>query len=248
MEVQPYVVEQYPPRRSRGRRLLLIAGLAGAFCLALVVGAVLGARVLPALAAGAGQGNALLLANQSTPGANCAHGLRGALTVASVSGDTITAKRADGTSLTIHVTSSTRFERAGQTVDRSQVKAGTEIAVQGTRNSDGSIAASEIRIVLPHAGGEITQISGSTITVSNGRGTQVIHVSASTTYDKVTRGSNGPTSSAASLSDLKVGTSIVAEGSQNSDGSLAAQAVHILPTPSGNGHGWGGQPDPNQNQ
>lgn len=240
MQDQPepyYVVEQGQPKQSRGRRLLIVAGIAGAFVLTLAVGMVLGARILPAYAAGA-QNNALLLA-----GGNCAPGLgRGPLTVSSVSGNTITAKQSDGTSVTIHTTSSTRYTRAGKTVDSSQVKAGTQIAVQGTRNSDGSIAASTVNIVLPHAQGKITQISGSTITVSSRGGTQTIHVSASTTYDTVTRGSNGPTSSAASLSDLKVGTYIEAEGSQNSDGSLAAEAVHILPAPSAGGHGrgWGG--------
>ncbi len=245
MQDQPepyYVVEQGQPKQSRGRRLLIVAGIAGAFVLTLAVGMVLGARILPAYAAGA-QSNPLLLASQNGPGGNCAPGLgRGPLTVSSVSGNTITAKQSDGTSVTIHTTSSTRYTRAGKTVDSSQVKAGTQIAVRGTRNSDGSIAASVVSIVLPHAQGQITQISGSTITVSSRGGTQTIHVSASTTYDTVTRGSNGPTSSAASLSDLKVGTYIEAEGSQNSDGSLAAEAVHILPAPSAGGHGrgWGG--------
>ena len=244
---EPYVVEQRLPTQSHRHRLLLIAGIAGAFALTLGIGMVLGARVLPAYAAGA-QNNALLLANQAGPGGNCAPGLgRGALTVSSVSGNTITAKRGDGTSVTVHTTSSTRYMRAGKTVDSSAVKAGMQIAVQGTRNSDGSIAASTINIVLPQAGGKITAISGTTITVSDGRGTHTIHVSSSTTYDQMTRGSNGPTSSSAAFSDLKVGTYIQAEGTQNSDGSLAAEAVHIVPAPmaNGNGHGPGWGPRPN---
>ncbi len=250
MQDQPesYVVEQFPPNQSRGRRLLIIGGIVGAFGLTLIVGMILGARILPAYAAGA-QNNAFLLANQSGPGGNCGpgFGMRGELTVSSVSGDTITAKQGNGTSVTVHTTSSTRYERAGKTVDSSQVKSGTQISVQGTHNSDGSIAASVISIVLPHADGKITKISGSTITVSEGNSTKTVQVSASTTYDKVTRGSNGPTTSAASLSDLKVGTYIDAEGSQNSDGSIAAEAVHIEPAFAGGAHGpgkggpgWGG--------
>ncbi|HEV8192180.1 MAG TPA: DUF5666 domain-containing protein, partial [Ktedonobacterales bacterium] len=225
MQDQPesYVVEQGPSNQSRGHRLLLIGGIAAALGLALALGVVLGARVLPAYAAGA-QNNPLLLASQSGSGGNCGPGMRGALTVSTVSGNTITAKQGDGTTVTVHTTSSTRYERAGKSVDSSQVKSGTQIAARGTRNSDGSIAASVISIILPHADGKITQISGSTITVSNRRGTETIHVSSSTTYDKVTRGSNGPTSSAATLSDLKVGTYIAAEGRQNSDGSIAAEA------------------------
>lgn len=246
MQDQPesYVVEQFPSNQSRGRRLLIIGGIVGAFFLTLAVGMILGGRILPVFAAGA-QNNAFLLANQAGPGGNCGpgFGMGGALTVSSVSGNTITGKQADGTSVTVHTTSSTRYERAGKTVDSSQVKSGVQIAAQGTRNSDGSIAASVIRIVLPQADGKITQISGSTITVSERNGTKTIHVTSSTTYDKVTRGSNGPTTSSAALSDLKVGTYIDAEGSQNSDGSIAAEAVHIEPdfaAGGGHGPGWGG--------
>src|SRR5690348_13654820 len=141
MQDQPdsFVVEQFPPSRSNGRRLLIIGGIVGAFALTLIVGMILGARILPAYAAGA-QDNALLLANQSGPGGNCGpgFGMRGVLTVSGVSGDTITAKQGNGTSVTVHTTSSTRYQRAGKTVDSSQVKSGTQIAVQGTRNSDGS--------------------------------------------------------------------------------------------------------------
>jgi Domain of unknown function (DUF5666) len=241
---EPFVVEQFPPRQSGGRRLLIIGGIAGAFVLTLAVGMILGSRILPAYAAGA-QNNAFLLANQTGPSGNCGPGMgiRGPLTVSSVSGGTITAKQGDGTSVTVHTTSSTRYERAGKTVDSSQVKSGTQISVQGTKNSDGSFAATVISIVLPQADGKITQISGSTITVSERNGTKTIHVTSSTTYDKVTRGSSGPTTSSASLSDLKVGTYIDAEGSQNSDGGINAEAVHIEPdftAGGGHGPGWGG--------
>ena len=72
-----------------------------------------------------------------------------------------------------------------------------------------------IVVVLPHVVGEITAIDGSTITVTQPGGTTAtIHVDSDTTY--------AIAGAAGSLSDLKVGAVIVAEGTQRSDGSLDA--------------------------
>jgi hypothetical protein len=68
------------------------------------------------------------------------------LTVSSVSGQTIIAKNASGSTLTIHVTSSTKFTRAGAASSLSAVTAGATISVMGTHNSDGSITATQIDI------------------------------------------------------------------------------------------------------
>ncbi|HLX40975.1 MAG TPA: DUF5666 domain-containing protein, partial [Ktedonobacteraceae bacterium] len=67
-------------------------------------------------------------------------------TVSSVSGSTIVAKTASGSSVTIHTTASTKFTQAGKTVSASAIKAGTKILVMGTHNSDGSITATSIDI------------------------------------------------------------------------------------------------------
>ena len=69
-------------------------------------------------------------------------------------------------------------------------------------------------------GGQVTAVDGSTITVKRFDGTtQTIHVDASTTY--TVAGVTTPT-----LSDIRAGAFIVAQGTQRADGSLDAEAVH----------------------
>jgi len=147
------------PRR-RGRRWLLIGGLALAFMLALGVGTLLGASnsatQAAALTTGSSsssqslvfaQGNAS--PSQSMPGGQGMQGARGqceSLTVSSVNGNTIVAKTASGSSVTIHTTASTSYTQAGKTAAASAIKAGTRISVMGTHNSDGSITATSIVI------------------------------------------------------------------------------------------------------
>lgn len=150
------------PRRPR-RRWLLMGGAALALLLALGVGALLGAQIGTSQAAGntaqsaasgarpsdAGfadsgfAGDAAQATPASTPGtrASCE-----ALTVSSVSGQTITAKATDGSTVTIHTTASTQYTRADQSATASAVTVGAQIHVHGTRNSDGSITATSIDI------------------------------------------------------------------------------------------------------
>jgi hypothetical protein len=71
-------------------------------------------------------------------------------TVASVSGDTITVTRPDGTTMTVHVAANTTIRVAG--VDGAviaDVKAGMAIAAEGSQRSDGSLDATAIRARQP---------------------------------------------------------------------------------------------------
>lgn len=162
--------------------------------------------------------------------------------VQSISGSTINIKDSDG-SYVIHTSSSTIVVKAGQTVSLSDIVKGSEIIAEGSKNSDGSLNAEAIRIVLPSVGGQIQSISGSTITVSDPRdsGVTKINVTSSTKYVTVTMGTSGPTQTAAAFSDLKTGVHIRAEGTQNSDGSLTAATIYIMPNaPAGFGGHMGG--------
>ncbi len=77
-----------------------------------------------------------------------------------------------------------------------------------------------VRVVLPVVGGQVTAVGSDSITVDQkGGDSATIHVSDGTTYDV-----NG--NSSAKLSDVTVGSFVVAEGTQRSDGSLDASAVH----------------------
>jgi hypothetical protein len=131
----------------------LIGGLALAFVFTLGVGAALGSTLLQTAQAAGGQPTSgttfgPLAATNQAPGHGGpgGQGQCGNLTVSSVSGNTITAKAQDGSTVTIHTTSSTQYTRAGATASASDVKAGSVIHVDGTRNSDGSITATRIDI------------------------------------------------------------------------------------------------------
>ncbi len=164
-------LNQPPAPRRRGRRWLLIGGLAFAFLLALGVGVFMGSSTSTTQAAalssgsisssqsqavtqgGAGSSQSLTFAqgnaNSAQPGGPGARGAQGqceTLTVSSVNGNTIVAKSSNGSSVTIHSTASTRLTQAGKTVTASAIKVGTRIHVMGTHNSDGSITATSIDI------------------------------------------------------------------------------------------------------
>ena len=166
-------LNQPPAPRRRGRRWLLIGGLAFAFLLALGVGAFMGSSNSTTQAAalssgsisssqsqavtqgGAGssqsltfaQGNANSAQPQAAgPGTQGTRGQCETLTVSSVNGNTIVAKSSSGSSVTIHTTASTSFRQAGKTVTASAVTVGARIHVMGTHNSDGSITATSIDI------------------------------------------------------------------------------------------------------
>ncbi len=165
-EIASTRLNQPPAPHRRGRRWLLIGGLAFAFMLALGIGALMGSATSTAQAAvqapGSASSSQTLAVSQAgsnsdqaqnfsnsdqslaaTPGA---HGQCEAVTVSSVNGNTIVAKTASGSSVTIHTTASTRYNQAGKTVTASAIKVGTRINVMGTHNSDGSITATSIDI------------------------------------------------------------------------------------------------------
>jgi hypothetical protein len=168
-------------------------------------------------------------------------GAHGKVTAISGTDITIQDERNTGGAQVVHTASSTTFMRAGQSSSLSAVTVGEVIAAQGTKNSDGSLQAEAVQIVLPRAGGQITAVDGSTITVQARGGTQTIHLSASTKITSVTFGASGPTETPATTSDLKVGVYIQAEGATASDGSLNAETVKIVPAhtagPGGRGPG-----------
>lgn len=154
--VVPWSRSLSPPEHPRrGPRWLVIGALALAFALALGLGAFLGSALLPTVqAAGPTTGGTVSfqLPLASTPGARGsqngpgAQGQCGVLTITSVSGGTIVAKAPDGSSVTIHTTSSTQYTHNGQSASASAATVGAQIHVDGTRNSDGSITATHIDV------------------------------------------------------------------------------------------------------
>jgi hypothetical protein len=142
------------------------------------------------------------------------------ITITSIDGSSLSLATDDGWTRTIAVTDATTITKGGATITVGDLAVGDQIVFGQTRNADGTYTITAIHVVLPTIAGEVTAISGNTITVTQRGGTTAtIHVDADTTY-KV----EGVTD--ASLSDIKVGSIIVAEGTQRTDGSLDAAAVH----------------------
>ncbi|WIG60614.1 MAG: hypothetical protein OJF49_003362 [Ktedonobacterales bacterium] len=138
----------YPPPAARPprRRWLLPGLLALAFALTLGIGALFGSTLLPNAQAASNVPGITFAGRNAFAGGAGTQGQCGVLTVSSVSGQTIVATAQDGSTVTIHTTSSTQYTRAGQAATASAVTAGSKIHVDGTRNSDGSITATRIDI------------------------------------------------------------------------------------------------------
>ena len=212
------------PAMSRSALLARI-GLLGIAAAALIAAVVLvfGSSASPGgiLAAGTTNGTpggTTDLLNGGGPGFRGGHAGMGGITVTAISGNDISLKTVDGWTRTITVDSGTTYSKSGATIALGDLKVGDEIGFRQTRETNGSWSIDSVVVILPHAGGTVSKIDGSTITVTAPDGTtSTITINAQTTYDV-----NGAT---AKLADVKVGMFLVAEGTKNADGSLTATKV-----------------------
>ncbi len=166
----------------------------------------------------------------------------GGATIAAIDGSSLSLKTADGWTRTIIVGSATKLSRAGQTISLTDLKVGDAIGFRETKASDGTFTINAITVILPSLAGQVTAISGNTITIKQFNGTAAtIHVSGSTTFRIFG-------SAKATVADLKVGMTIGAQGTKASDGSFNALSVSggqfKLPGP---GHKAPGRPNGNPN-
>jgi riboflavin synthase alpha subunit len=140
----------------------------------------------------------------------------------------------DGSKLTvgglgITLSSNTEIFRGETKIDPSALKLGDRLLVRGQVQSDQSIAASVIRVLVAedeeqafHVTGAVTAISLEQQTFTIGE--TVIAVDAQTKFD-------GRLGAAASLADLRIGDKVDAEAVKRADGSLLAKGVHSFRPP-----------------
>lgn len=166
------------------------------------------------------------------------HGF-GGIEITAISGSRLTLETEDGWTRTITVDSGTTYTESGDEIALADLSIGDEIRFQQTREDDGTYTIDAVAVIPPHAGGTVTVIWGSTITVQRRDGTTAsIKVTAATSYSVA--GDDD-----AALADVEVGMFLVAEGTENSDGSLTATEVRAadpdsMPGPGGRGgHGHG---------
>ena len=141
--------------------------------------------------------------------------------VSAVTDAGFTLKARDGTSWSVTVDGSTKYTlgSARTAGSKSDVTVGSEVVVQGTQGSGNTIAALSVAIAQPLVSGEVTAKTADSLTIKKADGTtQVIKVTSTTTYHVAGSGS-------ATLAQVTVGMRIVAEGTQNSDGTFTASSV-----------------------
>jgi len=124
------------------------------------------------------------------------------------------------TTATISVDSSTVYLEAGQTAQLSDLAVGDRINAAGTLSSDGkTLSALQVIVALPHYQGQVTSVSGTTIVIQDRAGTHTLEVNSDTKY------LNGQTS--ATLSDVKTGVNLSAEGKVDSSGKMTASVIQL---------------------
>jgi Domain of unknown function (DUF5666) len=135
---------------------------------------------------------------------------------------------------TVTVSSSTVFTEAGQTVQLSSLAVGERISAAGNLSSDGNtLTALQVKVDLPHYHGQVTAVSGNTITIQDRNTTRTIEVNSNTKY------LNG--TATATLSDVKTGVRISAEGQVDASGKLTASLIQLGQEQGGGKGGRGGR-------
>ena len=216
--------------RQGSTSLPVRAGMLAGTAALVVIGAVAAMGASPSAPSSGGQAN-LLAATDETVDTDAAtpfvNGFRGfgrggfhEITIAAINGSNLALETADGWTRTITVGSDTTITEAGETITLADLAVGDHLGLSQERQSDGTYTITAIKVVLPTIGGEVTAVADSAITVTGKDGTTgTIHVDGDTTYE--VDGTTGK-----SLSDITVGSFVVAEGTLRADGSLDADRVH----------------------
>jgi hypothetical protein len=230
-----------PVGKSSGRSAAVRIGIVAGSALLVIVGAVaaMGASPAPAVGADPTAPAATAAPGTTKPGGALpgwggpmmGGGMHGGdfgdfgrmgfrdITISGITGSDIALKTDDGWTRTITVASATKITKGGATIAVSDLASGDQIRFSQEKATDGSYTITAIVVVLPTVGGEVTAIDGQTLTVTQPGGTTTtVHLGANTTYQV--------DGAAGKLSDIKVGSYIVAEGTQRTDGSLDATDVH----------------------
>ena len=142
----------------------------------------------------------------------------GGITITAISGSNIALETEDGWTRTITVDDGTTYSKAGADITLGDLAVGDTIGFRQTLEDDGTWTIDAVVVILPHIGGEVTAVDGSTVTVEQRDGISAT-VNIGSDANIVVNGD------AATLADIKVGMILVAEGTRNDDGSLDATRV-----------------------
>jgi hypothetical protein len=123
--------------------------------------------------------------------------------VTAVTPTSVTVTGGNGTSSTFVITTTTTFTEGSTTVTAADLVVGDRVGIEVT--STNATTATSISIALARVSGQVTAVSGDTITITDHKDvTSTILVGTTTTYSKG--------GAAAALTDVTVGTTISAQG------------------------------------
>ena len=148
-------------------------------------------------------------------------------TVTAIGDASLTVKLHDASTRVITLTTDTSYRVGKKPGTKVDVTKGADVDVEGTHGAGDAFTATAVHVRLPHLGGVVTGVAGSTITIMTGGrdgGVKaIIHVATDTAYQ--VPGATGAV--AGGLKDVAVGTRIKAEGKLRADGSLDAASVDV---------------------
>ena len=143
---------------------------------------------------------------------------RGGITITAIDGDKVSLATQDGWSRTVTVTADTAITKGGKTIKVTDLAVNDEIVLREKRNTDGTYTITAINVRTPKAGGKVSAVTSTTVTVTAPDGTKTdITVNGSTTY---LVGKDAGTKS-----DVIVGSRIVADGTKAGSTFTATQIV-----------------------
>ena len=168
------------------------------------------------------------------PGFGGRAGPFGGISITAISGNSLSLATEDGWTRTITIDDGTTYTKAGKDITLADLAVGDMVGFRQTLEDDGTYSIDSIAVILPHVGGQVTAVDGSTITVElRGGTTEVVKLNGDTNV--VVNGD------AATAADIKVGMFLVAEGTENADGSLDATRVRAGTEGPGSRDGFGGR-------
>jgi hypothetical protein len=144
----------------------------------------------------------------------------GTITIASINGTKIGLKTADGWTRTIDAGADTKIFLGSVAGTVGDLTVGNEVRLRQKRNADGSFSVVSLTVPAAKASGEVTAVSGNSITIKRRDGsTTTLTVNGSTVYKQ------GDVE--ASKADVKVGSKVNAEGKPGSSDAFTATVVRI---------------------
>lgn len=160
----------------------------------------------------------------------------GGITITAINGSSLSLETVDGWTRTITVDADTDYYHSGDAIALSDLRVGDEIRFRQTLEDDGTWTIEAIAVIPPHVGGQVTAVSGTSITVERRDGsTATVTVTGDTEF--VVNGDDDAT-----IADVEVDMFLAAIGTQNADGSLTA--THVRAAERGELGGFGGRHGP----